>query len=380
MIYKEFQGMKLSALGMGCMRLPIIDGANEKIDEELTARMVKYAFDHGINYFDTAWGYHEGNSETVMGSILKDYDRDRFYLASKFPGFERRLINKVEQVFEKQLEKCDVEYFDFYLFHNVCELSIDGYLDPANGIFDYLMKQKEAGHIRHLGFSTHGTLPTIKRFLEAYGKDMEFGQIELNYFDWEFQDAKGKVELLNEWNIPIWVMEPVRGGQLAVLSREAEEKLKAARPDEKTPAWAFRFLQGIPNIVMTLSGMSDLQQMVDNVATYEEEKPLNKEEREMILSIADEMIKAIAVPCTGCRYCVSYCPMGLDIPELLRLYNESKAKGTGDFIVPMAMAMIDKEKRPAACIACGSCANVCPQKLKIPDIMMEFAEKIRNRK
>ena len=179
MIYKEFQDLKLSALGMGAMRLPVTGGKDADIDETATAEMVKYAFDHGVNYFDTAWGYHEGNSELVMGKVLSEYPREKFYLATKFPGYDLANMTKVEEIFEKQLEKCRVSYFDFYLFHNVCEMNINEYLDEKYGIYDYLMKQKADGRIRHLGFSVHGNYETMKRFLEAYGKDMEFCQIQL---------------------------------------------------------------------------------------------------------------------------------------------------------------------------------------------------------
>ena len=171
MIYKDFQDLKLSALGMGAMRLPVIDGDDSKIDEAAAKEMVAYAMEQGVNYYDTAWGYHDGNSELVMGRALKEYPRDSFYLATKFPGYDLSNMDKVEEIFEKQLEKCQVEYFDFYLFHNVCEMNIDAYLDEKYGIYDYLMKQKENGRIRHLGFSAHGSYDVMKRFLEKYGNE-----------------------------------------------------------------------------------------------------------------------------------------------------------------------------------------------------------------
>ena len=195
MVYKKFQDLQLSALGMGAMRFPVIDGDDQKIDEEATAKMVKYAIEQGVNYFDTAWGYHGGNSELVMGKVLSVYPREKFYLATKFPGYDLANMEKVEEIFEKQLEKCRVSYFDFYLFHNVCEMNINEYLDEKYGIFEYLMKQKENGRIRHLGFSAHGSIEVMRRFLEAYGEHMEFGQLQVNYVDWKFQEAKAKVEL-----------------------------------------------------------------------------------------------------------------------------------------------------------------------------------------
>ena len=375
MIYRNFQEIKLSGLGMGAMRLPVIDGDDSRIDETKTQAMVDYAMEQGVNYYDTAWGYHDGHSETVMGKALSRYPRESYYLATKFPGYDLSNMDKVEEIFEKQLEKCGVEYFDFYLFHNVCEMNIDAYLDEKYGIYEYLMKQKEAGRIRHLGFSAHGNLDVMKRFLDAYGKDMEFCQIQLNFLDWTFQGAKEKVELLKEWNIPVWVMEPLRGGKLAKLAAEDEKALKALRPEENIPAWAFRFLQSVPGVTMVLSGMSNLQQMQDNIHTFAEEKPLTEKEMDTLLQIADGMVKKIVLPCTACHYCTSHCPQGLPIPELLALYNEH-CFTEGGFIAPMALSAYPQEKLPSACIGCRSCEAVCPQQIKISEAMADFAQKM----
>ena len=376
MIYNDFQGLKLSALGMGNMRLPVLDGNDNNIDVDAAKEMIAFCMNSGINYYDTAYGYHGGNSELVVGQLLKNYERSSFYLASKFPGYDLSNMPKVEEIFEEQLKKCQVDYFDFYLFHNVCEMNIDEYLNPEYGIFNYLMDQKQNGRIRHLGFSTHGDIDCITRFLEAYGEHMEFGQLELNYFDYRFQNAKGKVQLLDEWNIPVWVMEPIRGGQLAALSPEAADKLKKARPDEDIPAWAFRFLQTIPSVTVTLSGMSDMEQLKANISTYAESKPLNEAEMQLILGIADEMISRTTVPCTGCHYCVSKCPEGLDIPFLLKQYNEAMVAGAGEFIAPMALSSIAEDKQPECCISCHSCEKVCPQTIKISEELNKFATKM----
>lgn len=375
MIYKEFQGLTLSALGMGAMRLPVIDGDDGLIDEKKTEEMVDYAMAHGVNYYDTAWGYHDGKSELVMGRVLSKYPRESFYLATKFPGYDLSNMDKVEEIFEKQLEKCGVEYFDFYLFHNVCEMNIDAYLDPQYGIYELLLLQKKAGRIRHLGFSAHGSYDVMKRFLEAYGKDMEFCQIQLNYLDWSFQDAKAKVELLKEYHLPVWVMEPLRGGRLASLTPEETAKLQAMRPDEKVPAWAFRFLQSIPEVTVVLSGMSNMEQMQENIRTFEEDKPLSEIEMKNLLAMADEMVKKIVLPCTVCHYCVSHCPQGLDIPRLLELYNEH-CFTQGGFIAPMALAAISQDKQPASCIGCRSCEAVCPQQIHISEAMADFAARL----
>ncbi|MCI8747173.1 MAG: 4Fe-4S binding protein [Lachnospiraceae bacterium] len=378
MVTKKFQDITLSALGMGTMRLPVFDGDDSKIDEEKTSEMVAYAIRHGINYFDTAWGYHSGNSEIVMGKVLKSYPRDSFYLASKFPGYDLSNMDKVEEIFEKQLKKCGVDYFDFYLFHNVCEMNIDAYLDEKYGIYKYLTEQKENGRIRHLGFSIHGSYEILERFLEAYGDKMEFCQIQLNYIDWSFQNAKAKVELLNKRKIPVWVMEPLRGGKLAKLSEDVEEKLTGMRPEEEIPAWAFRFLQSIEGVTMILSGMSDFKQVQDNIKTFSTEKPLSKDEMDTLLGIADGILSR-RLPCTACHYCTSHCPKGLDIPGLIKLYNEHNFTG-GGFIAPMALMATPEEKHPSACIGCRSCEAVCPQQIKISEAMSDFANKLANAK
>jgi len=376
MIYKAFQDLKLSALGMGCMRLPVVDGKDDQVNQAAVEEMVAYAVSHGVNYYDTAWGYHSGNSELAIGKALAAYPRESFYLADKFPGYDLSNMDKVAEIFEAQLKKCQVEYFDFYLFHNVCEMNIDAYLDPKYGILDYLLEQKKNGRIKHLGFSCHGAMPVLKRFLEAYGEHMEFCQLQLNYVDWTFQGCKEKVELLEEYHIPVWVMEPLRGGRLAKLTEGERAVLKELRPQESIPAWAFRFLQTIPSVVVTLSGMSDLEQTKANLETFSTEAPLSDMEWEAVLALGRSMTGPAALACTACRYCVSHCPQGLDIPDLLALYNEHRFTG-GGFIAPMALSAIPKEKQPSACVGCRSCEAVCPQQLKISEAMADFTARLK---
>ena len=376
MIYRDFQGMKLSALGFGAMRLPVIDGDDGRIDEAVALKMVDTAMANGINYYDTAWGYHGENSELVMGRALARYPRDSFYVATKFPGYDAANWGKVEEIFERQLQKLGVDHFDFYLFHNVCEMNIDAYLDDGKyGIYSYLMAQKRSGRIRHLGFSCHGAMPVLKRFLDAYGKDMEFCQLQLNYLDWTFQGGRDKVALLDEWNIPVWVMEPLRGGRLAKLAPAYEAELKALRPDEEIPAWAFRFLQSLPSVTMILSGMSNEEQLEKNLATFAEDKKLNDAEMKALMGVADRMLSVGTVPCTACHYCVSHCPQELDIPGLLALYNEHAYTG-GGFIAPMALSALPEDKRPQACLACRSCEQVCPQQIRISEVLADFSAKL----
>ena len=287
MIYRDFQGMKLSGLGFGAMRLPVIDGDDNNIDREQTFQMVDEAMAVGINYYDTAWGYHGGNSEIVMGEALSKYPRDSYYLADKFPGYDLSNMPKVKEIFEKQLEKTGKGYFDFYLFHNVCEMNVNQYLDPKFGILDYLLEQKKNGRIRHLGFSCHGEMDVLKRFLDEYGKYMEFCQIQLNYLDWTLQDAKAKYQLLAERGIPVWVMEPLRGGRLASLSEADEARMKALRPEESIASWSFRWLQRLPDVKVVLSGMSAMDQMADNVSTFSGGTPLDDGEAALAEEIAE---------------------------------------------------------------------------------------------
>lgn len=375
MIYREFQDMKLSGLGLGMMRLPVVDGNDAEIDKAAAAKMIDQAYKGGINYYDTAWGYHNGNSELVAGECLSRYPRETYYLATKFPGYDLSNMGKVEEIFERQLEKCQTPYFDFYLFHNVYEGNIDAYLDPKYGILEYLLKQKENGRIHHLGFSAHGSVEVIKRFLDAYGKHMEFCQLQINYMDWHFQNAQEKVEILQKAGIPIWVMEPLRGGKLAKASEKLTAEMQNMRREETVPGWAFRFLQSIKGVTMVLSGMSNMEQLEANIVTYETDEPLNSEEFDTLVKCVDEEVKNGGLPCTACHYCTSHCPKELPIPELIALYNEHKLTG-GGFIAPMAIGSMPKEKQPANCIGCKSCEQVCPQQIKISEMMKDFSSKL----
>ncbi len=371
MIYRNFQDLSLSGLGLGMMRLPVVNGDDNVVDEAAAAEMIDYAYHNGINYFDTAWGYHNGNSELTAGKYLSRYPRETYYLATKFPGYDNSNMPKVKEIFEKQLEKCQTPYFDFYLFHNVYEGNVDDYLNPRFGIMEYLLEQKKNGRIRHLGFSAHGSVEVIKRFLDAYGEHLEFCQIQLNYMDWHFQDAEKKVALLREAGIPVWVMEPLRGGKLAKASEKMTAALHEMRPEEPVPAWAFRFLQSIPGVTMVLSGMSSMEQLKANIATFEKDAPLTDKEFDSLVALADEATKQGGLPCTACHYCTTHCPQELPIPDLIALYNEHKITG-GGFIAPMAVSSMPEEKRPSSCVGCRSCEEVCPQQIKISEMMKDF--------
>lgn len=372
MLTNEFKGIQLSRLGFGTMRLPLMGKDAACIDEEQVDQMVDYLLSHGVNYFDTAYPYHGGMSEKVIGRSLSRYPRESYYLATKYPGHQISQSYDPKAVFEEQLEKCGVEYFDFYLLHNVYENSIQVYKDERWGILDYFAEQKRLGRIRHLGFSCHGRVDTLREFLDYCGDQMEFCQIQLNYLDWMLQEAKEKYELLTERGVGVWVMEPVRGGRLAALSEKENETLHALRPDETGVAWAFRFLQGLPNVKMILSGMSDLEQVRENVETFSEEKPLTQAEQKVLFEIAEGMKNSI--PCTACRYCCDGCPKGLDIPMLIATYNEIRFSPAVN--VAMRLEALPEEKRPDACIGCGKCAKICPQNIDIPAAMKGLAEEV----
>ncbi len=375
MQYFDFNGMKLSALGFGAMRLPVIDGEDSRVDEPATLEMVQYAYDHGVNYFDTAWGYHGGQSERVMGRALARFPRESFYLADKFPGYDVSNFGKHEEIFEEQLERCGVEYFDFYLIHNVCELNIEQYLDDAKyGAVSYFVEQVKSGRIKHLGFSVHGNFETFMRFLEAYGDVMEFCQIQLNYMDWEFQNARGKVEELRKRGMAIMVMEPLRGGILVSVDEDYLVPLRALRPDANMIEWAFAFVRNVEGVGTILSGMSNMEQLRENIALFEREDELSAEERDALLALGSKLASAKGVPCTACHYCVSHCPQDLDIPRLLELYNEHLSRPDFAFIAPMALGAMPADKHPSACIGCGACSAVCPQQIDIPEALAHFAE------
>ena len=379
MLYKQFQDLQLSALGFGTMRLPLLNDGSGTIDQTELDRMVDAAIRDGVNYFDTAHPYHDGKSEVAIGKSLSRYPRESWYLADKFPGHQNvRGVKEVEPavIFEEQLIRCGVEYFDFYLLHNVNENSMSYYCNPEKHCLDYFLEQKEKGRIRHLGFSCHAGPEALKQFVDRYGKDLEFCQIQLNYVDWTLQDAKQKCEILKEAGLPVWVMEPVRGGKLSSFDDAVEEKMRSMRPDESLAAWAFRWLQTIPKPTMILSGMSNLAQMQDNLKTFSAEKPLNAEELAVLADIAKGMQGSI--PCTGCRYCCKGCPMGLNIPMIMNIANEMQLYTSMNLL--MRYSALGDGKRAGDCIGCGQCQEACPQKINVPAEMEKLAEQVARQK
>lgn len=383
MIYKSFADKSLSMLGLGAMRLPQKDG---KIDEQHALKIVDIAYKNGINYFDTAYRYHGGQSEPFMGKALSRYPRESWYLASKMPGhmmnyidgklgFQGYLsdlkVNDISEVFEDQLRRCGVEYFDFYLLHNLSESSYDFYTNDEVGVVSYLKKQKELGRIRHLGLSSHGSAETIDKFLSLHDC-FEFVQIQLNYLDWTAQDAKAKCEVITKHGLPVWVMEPVRGGKLASLGEYTENQMKKLRPEDSIASWAFRFLQSLDCVSVVLSGMSTVEQLEDNLRTFEKLNPVNEEEKALLFKTGQRLLNTVA--CTACRYCCEECPENLNIPELIDLYNSSI--NDESFDLKKALLSLSNEESPKKCIACGNCKGICPQEIDVPEIMAKLSNRI----
>lgn len=376
MIYSTFRDKRISSLGFGAMRLPVLDGNEGDINKEATFELVDYAIERGINYFDTAWGYHAGTSESVMGEALARHDRSSFYLATKFPGYNLANFGKHEEIFEQQLKNCQVDHFDFYLIHNVCELNINHYLDDKTyPTIPYFVEQVKKGRIGHLGFSVHGNSETFSKFMDKYAEYMDFCQVQLNYMDWNFQRAKEKVAALREHDMGIWVMEPLRGGNLVNPEGYFDEVPPRLSLNHSPLEAAFDFVRSLEGVTVTLSGMSTLSQLIENIEIFKKEPSLSERDIESLIAFGDVLGSRKSVPCTACHYCTPHCPLGLDIPRLLELYNEDLSRPTFKFIAPMAIASLPKEKRPSACIACGSCTNVCPQQIDIPTHLKDLSRR-----
>lgn len=365
MIYKKFQNINVSSLGMGAMRLPVKE--NEQgtpIDREKAQELIDYAISHGINYFDTAYIYHDGESESFLGQALLKYSRDSYYIADKFnlhanPDYKAQ--------FAEQLSRLQTNYIDFYLLHGIQDHIVDTFL--SNGCVEYFEELKKSGKIRYLGFSFHGSPKVLKRVMEE--RPWDFVQIQLNYYDWTYNDAEELYDILEEYNVPVIVMEPVHGGRLASLTPEADALLLEAEPEKSISSWAMRWVMSLPNVLVTLSGMSNEEQLRDNIGTFEENKPLTEQQKELLIKASDLYRPSVSVACTGCRYCCSDCPKELDIPRLLSIYNKVKMSGVWRLSF---LEALEEEKRPPACIGCNACQKQCPQNIDISAHMKEMTE------
>jgi predicted aldo/keto reductase-like oxidoreductase len=355
----------ISLLGFGCMRLPVKDG--KEIDHPVAFEMIDHAIKNGVNYFDTAYPYHEGKSEPFVGEALAKYPRESFKLASKMPMWLLKTEEDVDRLFQEQLERCRVDYFDFYLMHGLNKDRMDTI--EKFGVYEKLRKKQSQGFIRHLGFSFHDTPEVLENIVEKY--DWDFAQIQLNYVDWELQMAKRQYEILRGKNIPVIVMEPVRGGALATLCEEALEIFKEADPDASPASWAIRYVASLPGVLAILSGMSDMSQLVDNLRTLNDFKPLRSPEYDIIAKVLSAYRRAFTIPCTNCRYCMD-CPTGVDIPRTLAIYNSYLARKSVSMpytgrLFGLEYSVLGEEHQAHHCVKCNKCAPLCPQGIEIPE-------------
>lgn len=362
--------VKVSLLGMGCMRLPKVDPEKEDIDYKKAQEIIDYAYANGVNYFDTAYGYHGGQSELFVGQALKKYPRESFFLASKMPIWCVKEKGDVERIFNEQLQRCQTEYFDFYLFHS--QNAANFQKCQEFGVYEFLSQMKAEGKIRRLGFSFHDTPEVLRHICDTYPWD--FAQIQLNYLDWEMQDAKTQYQILNDREIPVIVMEPVRGGVLASPCEAADILFREERPDKSVASWAIRFAASLPGVLTVLSGMSNMEQVRDNVDTMTRFEPLTDREREVIDEALEAYRKKDTVPCTGCRYCMD-CPFGVDIPKMFSLYNHYVLDRDGEDYLEAYEAQPESQ-RADQCQACGACMEKCPQHIRIPDQMVTIRETV----
>lgn len=361
---KEFKdtGIMLSSLGLGCMRLPRISPDTDKIDFEQAQKLVDYAYAHGINYYDTAYVYHDGQSETFIGQALKKYPRESYYLATKMPIWHVKEEADLERIFNEQLERAGVDYFDFYLCHSIKRENYGDY--QRFHTYEFLEKKRAEGKIRFIGFSFHADIELLEQVCNEHPWD--FAQLQLNYLDWEKQDAKTQYEILCRHHIPCIVMEPVRGGALADLCPSANECFKKARPEQSVASWAIRYAASLDNVMVVLSGMSNLEQLTDNVGTMTDFEPLTHQDYETVNAALDAYKKKDTVPCTGCRYCMD-CPQGVDIPKMFTLYNQYAV--TQDIDASRDAYAKAETEQSGLCVGCGICMEHCPQHIQIPEKM-----------
>jgi len=346
------------------MRFPMKDG---EIDKELSTKMVKLALENGVNYIDTAYPYHDGKSELFVRELIKEIDRESFFLADKLPIWDCETKEDVDRIFHEQLEKCGVDYFDFYLIHAVNKNRIEQV--KRLDLFKTLERYRSEGKIRNIGFSFHDDLEAFKAWVDLY--DWDFVQIQLNYMDVEHQQGLEGYNILAQKGIPVIVMEPVKGGSLANFNKNIENKFKSYNKDVSIASWAFRWVASLPNVKVILSGMSNLEQVEDNIKTFSDFTPMNEEELAIIKEVRVDILNLSKVDCTSCNYCMP-CPHGVDIPKNFRIFN-NHSMYENDKYVQWVVGEMNKEGTTAEmCIECGECLSKCPQFIEIPTKLAEF--------
>ena len=364
---------KMPKIGFGLMRLPETDGV---IDIDKVSQMVDSYLAAGFTYFDTAYVYHGGNSEkAVKEAIVKRHPRDSFTIATKLPAWSIHSPEDRDKIFNEQLERCGVDYFDFYLLHSVEDgNNYDTYV--KYDCFNWGIQKREEGKIKHFGFSFHGTPELLIQIVDNH-PEIEFVQIQLNYADWDnpLVHSGELYKILSERNIPIIVMEPCKGGKLANHDEECTEILKSVRPDKSVASWAFRFVGSLPGVTTILSGMSTQEQMEDNMNTFKNFEPLSDDEKAAIDKVIEVMFRVEQIGCTACRYCTDGCPMSISIPDIISAIN-TKRKFPGDMRPQFFYnGLVSRTGKASDCIECGQCEGVCPQHLPIIEILKEGVEK-----
>lgn len=368
----------MKKLGFGLMRLPTLDPKDQKsIDMDQMCQMVDMFLERGFTYFDTAWMYHDHQSEiAVREALVKRHPRDAFTLTTKLPTMMLKEEGEQERIFEEQLKKCGVKYFDYYLLHNMNSRVLDTV--ERLDCFGFQRKLLEEGRIRHIGFSFHDKADVLDKILSAH-PEVEFVQLQLNYLDWDSERVQSRLcyETAVKHGKKVIVMEPVKGGALAQLPTEAERLLKTADPSASLASWAVRFAASLPEVHVVLSGMSNVAQLQDNTGYMADFKPLTEDERAMLFKCADIINNYTAVPCTACRYCVEGCPMGIEIPEIFSLYNaHMKAKLLRSWSDPSKekyQEFIKTHAKASDCVGCRQCEGACPQHLEVVSSLKDAA-------
>ncbi len=360
----------MKKLGFGLMRLPTI-GEFSEIDKEKTREMIDAFMQNGFNYFDTAHVYHSGNSEKIFGELVADrYPRDSFVLTSKMPVFRMKSKDEYPTIFKEQLERCRVEYFDYYFIHSLNKTFYEQ-VQKDNG-FEFLIEKKKEGKIRHIGFSFHDDAETLEKIILEH-PEVELVQLQINYLDWESSKVQSRkcYEVCRKYGKKIAVMEPLRGGELANLPAEANDILKSMDEKASIASWGIRFAASLEDVMVVLSGMSSMEQLCDNMSYMKDFEPLSKGQTENVHKAADITLKTILVPCTSCRYCVDDCPQNIAIPEYFNLYNSQHRHG----LIPRFKGSYNNTKAkkgaPADCIECGSCESHCPQQIPIISMLRD---------
>ena len=355
----ETFGINLPKLGFGCMRFPVKDN---KIDFDAAKEMIHYAMDNNLNYFDTAYNYHGGESQAFLGKVLSEFKRESYYLTNKLPVWKIKEEGDAEKLFNEQLEKCNTEYFDFYLLHSLNKKTIET-VEKFN-LYDFIAKKKAEGKIRNIGFSYHDNNEILEKFAVAHKWD--FAQLQINYWDWTENNAKGAYEILEKNNIPCFVMEPVRGGFLASFAPHVMKHFENFNPNSSIASWALRWVAALPNVAIILSGMSNMAQLKDNIITFSGLKQIDDDELQVIDTVVEELRKIKPVPCTGCRYCMD-CRFGVDIPGVFEIYNDYKKTENKEIAYRSYFTFLGENRQADNCQKCGECMAKCPQRINIPE-------------